>query len=264
MGLKGQLSRGIEQLSELQTLDLSYNKQLTGPLPQSIGNLKKLSHLILAGCSFFGQIPGTIGSLQELVVLSLNSNHLNGVITPSIGNLSKLDWLDLTDNNIEGTIPVSNESSPGLDMLVQCRHLHPSWKEQAHRFNSTSAFQLKCELLDSNKLSGSIPSTLGLVRTLQVVNMRNNSFEVAHFPSWFSALWSLKTLVMEDTQLEGQIPVELFSLPHLETFKLKNNELGGTLEIVTSYSSHLRLIDLQGNLIREIENSTEVKNVQIV
>ncbi|XP_019052683.1 PREDICTED: probable leucine-rich repeat receptor-like protein kinase At5g49770 [Nelumbo nucifera] len=68
MGLEGQLSGDIGALTELQTLDLSYNRGLNGPLPaEAIGSLKKLSNLILVGCSFSGRIPSTIGDLEELV-----------------------------------------------------------------------------------------------------------------------------------------------------------------------------------------------------
>ncbi|KAK9928626.1 hypothetical protein M0R45_025750 [Rubus argutus] len=138
MNLTGTLSGDIQQLAELQILDLSYNKGLTGPLPEEIGSLKKLSSIILVGCSFSGLIPPTIGSLQELVFLSLNSNRFIGKIPTSIGNLSKLYWLDLADNDLDGLIPVSDGGEPGLDMLSHCKHFH----------------------LGMNKLSGPIPSKL--------------------------------------------------------------------------------------------------------
>ncbi|XP_059652118.1 probable leucine-rich repeat receptor-like protein kinase At5g49770 isoform X10 [Cornus florida] len=138
MNLIGQLSGYIQSLSELQTLDLSYNNGLKGSLPSSIGNLKKLSNLILAGCSFSGMIPDSIGSLQQLVFLSLNSNSFSGPIPPSIGNLSNLYWLDLFDNKLSGAIPVSDGITPGLDMLVHTKHFH----------------------FGKNNLSGEIPSQL--------------------------------------------------------------------------------------------------------
>ncbi|GFY94647.1 leucine-rich repeat protein kinase family protein [Actinidia rufa] len=99
-GLTGKLSGDLPSLSELQTLDLSYNKGLTGPLPASIGSLKKLTNL------------------------SLNSNSFTGSIPPEIGYLSNLYWLDLADNMLSGRIPVSDGTTPGLDMLVNTKHFH--------------------------------------------------------------------------------------------------------------------------------------------
>ncbi|GMP63532.1 hypothetical protein CsSME_00025175 [Camellia sinensis var. sinensis] len=122
VGLIGYLSGDIQGLSELQTLDLSYNNGLTGSLPQSIGNLTKLSNLILISCGFSGPIPETIGSLQQLSILSLSSNSFSGPIPPLMGNLFNLYWLDLTGNKLSGTIPISNGSTPGLDKLVKAKH----------------------------------------------------------------------------------------------------------------------------------------------
>lgn len=54
---------------------------------------------------------------------SLNSNGFIGEIPPTIGKLSHLYWLDLADNKLTGTIPVSDGTSPGLDMLLNTKHL---------------------------------------------------------------------------------------------------------------------------------------------
>ncbi|XP_028065359.1 probable leucine-rich repeat receptor-like protein kinase At5g49770 isoform X3 [Camellia sinensis] len=124
MDLTGSLSSDILSLSELQYLDLSNNKGLTGTLPSLIGNLNQLTTF------FFGPIPDSIGSLQQLVFFivcrALNANNFSGPIPPSIGNLSNLSWLDLTENQLNGTIPVSSGSTTGLDMLVKARHLYVS------------------------------------------------------------------------------------------------------------------------------------------
>ncbi|KAK1379281.1 hypothetical protein POM88_026025 [Heracleum sosnowskyi] len=64
---------------------------------------------------------------------------------------------------------------------------------------------------------------------------------------------SLTTLMMERTRLQGEVPVALFSAPQLQTVILRHNQLNGTLDLGTSYSSYLKLVDLQSNSISEIK-----------
>ncbi|XP_073041595.1 leucine-rich repeat receptor protein kinase HPCA1-like [Primulina eburnea] len=299
INLSGQLSSDINNLPELQILDLSYNKEMTGSLPSAMDNLQKLSSLILVGCGFSGAIPPSIGSLRELVYLSLNSNNFIGGIPPSIGSLSKLYWLDLADNKLTGSLPVSDGSTPGLDLLVNAKHFHLGNNQLSGEL-PPQLFNLNLTLihllLENNQLTGKIPPTIGLVKPLEVlrldgnslsgsvpqslndlvsvkdlylannklvgalpnltgmdvlnyVDMSNNSFDATEIPAWFSSLQSLTSLIMENTRLQGQLPVSLFSQPQLQTIVLKNNRINGTLDIGSGYSSQLQVIDLQSNLI---------------
>ncbi|KAL0012956.1 hypothetical protein SO802_000025 [Lithocarpus litseifolius] len=274
MRLSGKLTSEISQLSELKILDLSYNIGITGQLPSSIGNLTKLVILNLIGCSFSGLIPDTIGNLKLLSMLSLNNNSFNGPIPASIGSLSQLYWLDLANNQLEGHLPVSNANAPGLDLLLNAKHFHLENNQLSGNippklFNSSMI--LIHLILRSNKLTGRIPSTLGLVQTLQVIRFDRNSI-TGPVPSNLNNLVnvgelylsnnnlsgpipnltgmnSLNYLEMENTQLQGEVPVSLFSLPNLQSVLLKNNQLNGYLNISTANSSQLQLIDLQNNLI---------------
>ncbi|KAL6329194.1 hypothetical protein AAG906_014803 [Vitis piasezkii] len=224
MGLKGGLSGDLDQLSELQILDLSYNKNLTGNIPASIGSLKKLTNLILVGCSFSGPIPDTIGSLTELVFLSLNSNSFSGGIPPSIGNLSKLYWLDLADNQLTGTIPISNGSTPGLDKLTHTKHFHFGKNRLSGSIPPklfSSNMILIHLLLESNRLTGSIPSTLGLVKTLEVVRLDGNSLS-GPVPSNLNNLTEVKELFLSNNKLTGTVP-DLTGMNSLNYMDMSNN-----------------------------------------
>uniref|UniRef100_A0A2N9I1Z8 non-specific serine/threonine protein kinase n=1 Tax=Fagus sylvatica TaxID=28930 RepID=A0A2N9I1Z8_FAGSY len=285
MNLIGQLSEDIGSLSELQTLDLSYNVDMKGPLPPEIGSLKKLSTLCLSGSGFTGPMPSTIGSLQQLVILSLNSNRFNGTIPNSIGNLSKLNYLDLSNNTLEGSIPVSVGINPGLDMLLQAKHFHLGKNKLSGtippRLFSSNMILIHV-LFDNNNLNGSIPSSLGFVQTLEMVrfdrnslsgplpsnlnnltnvnelslsnnnltgamvnltgmnslsnlDMSNNSFNASDFPPWIASLPSLITLKMERTQLQGQVLVDLFSRPYLQTVLEDNPVCEQTNQVAESY-----------------------------
>ncbi|XVE89310.1 hypothetical protein DITRI_Ditri19aG0192200 [Diplodiscus trichospermus] len=314
INLEGELSGDISSLSELQQLDLSNNKRLTGPLPGSIGNLKKLTNLILVGCGFNGPIPDAIGSLSQLRFLSLTSNNFVGRIPPSIGNLLNLTWLDLADNQLEGEIPVSNGSTPGLDMLIHAKHFHCGKNKLSGPVPSElfhSDMILIHVLFDSNQLSGSLPSTLGLVQTLEVVRFDNNSldghlpsnlnnltslhelrlsnnrltgplpnlagmyslstlylssnnFDFSDVPTWFPTLMSLTTLMMEYTQLEGEVPAKFFTLYNLQNVSLKGNRLNGTLEIGPGFSSQLHMIDLRDNRISHLNITPRTHSFELL
>ncbi|XP_057989044.1 leucine-rich repeat receptor protein kinase HPCA1-like [Hevea brasiliensis] len=257
MGLKGQLSGYISDLQELQTIDLSYNKDLGGPLPTSIGSLKKLENLIMVGCGFFGPIPDSIGSLQQLVFF--------GQIPPSIGNLSQLFWLDLTDNKLEGPIPISTGTTPGLDMLIKTKHFHLGKNQLSGRIPPelfSSDMRLKHVLFDSNKLTGSIPSTLGLVQTLEVVRLDRNSL-TGPVPSNLNKLTNVSDLFLSNNKLSGPLP-NLTGMNILSYLDMSNNSFDAsnfppwisTLQSLTTlYWNKLRdrsqLIDLRNNLIAE-------------
>lgn len=75
---------------------------------------------------------------------SLNSNKFVGTIPPSVGKLSKLYWLDMADNQLTGTLPVSKGGTPGLDMLLDTKHLYVS----SHPFHSIFITLFGFHLLD--------------------------------------------------------------------------------------------------------------------
>ncbi|KAG5549939.1 hypothetical protein RHGRI_015041 [Rhododendron griersonianum] len=204
--------------------DLSYNKGLTGPIPPSIGNLKKLTNLILIGSGFSGPIPGTIGSLQQLVMLSLNSNSFSGPIPAQLGNLSNLYWLDLADNKLSGAIPVSDATTPGLDMLTNAKHFHFGKNQLSGEIPSqlfSSEMTLKHVLFENNSLSGSIPSTLGLVQTLEVLRLDRNSL-TGPVPSNLNNLVNVNELFLSNNQLTGPLP-NLTSMSVLNYMDMSNN-----------------------------------------
>uniref|UniRef100_A0A804KKG7 non-specific serine/threonine protein kinase n=1 Tax=Musa acuminata subsp. malaccensis TaxID=214687 RepID=A0A804KKG7_MUSAM len=177
MGIKGTLSGDIGQLGELKTLDLSYNSELGGPLPPNIANLRKITTLILAGCSFSGNIPDELGSLVNLSYLALNSNQFTGSIPASLGKLSNLYWFDVADNQLSGSLPISTKTSPGLDQLVHTKHFHFNKNQLSGsipEYLFSSDMTLLHVLFDGNKFTGEIPASIGLVQTLEVLRLDRN------------------------------------------------------------------------------------------
>lgn len=224
MGLKGKLTGDIGQLTELRSLDLSFNRGLTGPLSPHIGDLSKLNILILAGCGFSGNIPDALGNLSELSFLALNSNNFTGKIPPSLGKLSKLYWLDLADNQLTGPIPVSTSTTPGLDLLLKAKHFHFN-KNQLSGSIPTKLFSSEMILIhilfDGNNLSGTIPSTLVLVQTVEVLRLDRNI-------------------------LRGEVPSNLNNLTNINELNLAHNKFTGPLPDLTGMDT-LNYVDLSNN-----------------
>ncbi|KAK9056039.1 hypothetical protein SSX86_027126 [Deinandra increscens subsp. villosa] len=310
MSLVGQLVGDIGGLTELTSLDLSFNSGLTGPISPRIGDLENLDTLILMGCSFTGSIPSELGNLKELSFLALNTNNLTGQIPPSLGYLSKLYWLDLAENQLSGSIPFSTVTSPGLDMLKQANHFHFNQNKLSGAippqiFNKDMA--LIHVLFDGNQFSGRIPDSIGTVTTLEVlrldrnalegevpptlnkltnlgelylgynnlsgplpdlsgmnaltyVDLSNNSFQESDPPLWFSTLPSLTTIIMESGTLKGKLPEALFGISGIQQVSLKNNNLNDTLDMGSSISASLQVVDLQNNNIENVTLSSEYKN----
>ncbi|XP_074309242.1 leucine-rich repeat receptor protein kinase HPCA1-like isoform X4 [Silene latifolia] len=224
VGLTGQLSGDLVSLSELQTLDLSYNIGLTGSLPPNIGQLAKLTILILIGCGFSGTIPDSIGSLQQLTDLSLNSNKFSGQVPASIGKLKELYWLDLSDNKLSGSIPVSDGTNPGLDLLVNAKHFHFGINQLSGTIPDrlfSSDMTLIHLLFDNNNFTGMIPSTLGLVQTLQAVRLDRNKLG-GHIPSNLKDLTDVNELVLSNNDFSGPVP-DLTGMNNLNYVDMSNN-----------------------------------------
>ncbi|KAJ4834810.1 hypothetical protein Tsubulata_013978, partial [Turnera subulata] len=193
MGITGTLSGDIGDLLQLQTL---YVSSFLIDFPPAVTRLATLCCRIMdlsQNQGLKGPLPASIVNLNNLQTLSLASNNFIGPIPPSIGNLSNLYLLDLTDNKLNGTIPVSSETSPGLDLLLNARHLR----------------------LDRNSFGGPILLNFTSLTNLSELYLSNNKFTGA-MPD-LSGMNLLTYVIMERTQLQGPIPDTLFSPAQLQS-----------------------------------------------
>ncbi|KAL7612008.1 hypothetical protein Lser_V15G06494 [Lactuca serriola] len=270
MQLTGGLPGDIGQLVELQYLALSYNPGLTGSLTPAIGNLGKLTNLVLVGCSFSGPIPDTIGNLPRLIILSLNSNRFTGSIPASIGNLKNLYWLDLTDNQLTGNIPVSDGIKPGLDMLTHAKHFHLGDNQLSGNIPPQifhSNMSLLHLLLENNKFTGPIPSTLGLVRSLEVVRLDRNAL-TGDVPSNINNLINVTEMFLSYNKLSGLVP-NLTGMNVLNYLDLSNNKFGpsdipswfSTLKSLTTLK--MQNTNLRGQLPAALFEIPQLQNVDL-
>ncbi|KAE8735891.1 putative LRR receptor-like serine/threonine-protein kinase [Hibiscus syriacus] len=123
--------------------------------------------------------------------------------------------------------------------------------------------------LPNCRLLGSIPSDLGMIQYLEILDLSNNSFNgslplsifnatqlrsldlsnnsISGFiPETIGRLRNLQSLNLSDNALTGDLPATLTNIQNLTVVSLKNNYLSGNLP--TGFQS-LQVLDLSSNLI---------------
>ena len=105
---------------------------------------------VLGNNTLDGQLPSEFGELKSLAILVLDNNTLTGSIPTQIGNLTQLQSLAL------GKIKLKQFNVSVLWILVMVN----IW------MNLTCAICLCMFAKGNNKLSGSIPSEIGTIKSL--------------------------------------------------------------------------------------------------
>ena len=78
--------------------------------------------------------------------------------------------------------------------------------------------------LRNNGLSGEIPSGIGLLTALEIMQLRENLL-VSSIPSEVGLLTALTDLNIRDNKMTGDIPSELYGLMNLGSFNIGNTVL---------------------------------------
>ncbi|RDX66876.1 LRR receptor-like serine/threonine-protein kinase GSO1, partial [Mucuna pruriens] len=175
----------------------------------------------------------------SLVDLQLESNHLKGPIPDVFASMSSLEYLDLSDNELEGSIPNSFQNLCKL--------------KEIYLFSNTLIDQLQ-DLMD--KLSCAKNS-------LELLQLSNNSF-TGLFPD-IAKFTSLKNFYVNSNKLNGTLPESLGTLPHLSSFDISFNNLSGPLPDFSGLPS-LQILSLSHNKINGIfpESIGNLSNLKIL
>ncbi|XVF36366.1 hypothetical protein REPUB_Repub19eG0052600 [Reevesia pubescens] len=275
--LAGSISPHIGNLSFLRSIQLQDN-QLSGSLPDQLGNLFRLRVLNLSSNSLVGVIPPNISKLSELTVLDLMTNKITGgvptdidrlvklqvlnlgrnlftgTIPPSVANLSSLETLDLGTNNLTGIIPTDLSRLRNLKVLdLTINYLTGTVPSSIYNMSSLVTLALA-----SNQLWGRIPYNVGdTLPNLLVFNFCINKF-TGTIPGSLHNLTNIKIIRMAHNLLEGTVPPGLGNLPFLEMYNIGFNKIVNTgedgLGFITSLtnSSRLKFLAFDGNLFEGV------------
>ncbi|KAL6626756.1 hypothetical protein ACP70R_030482 [Stipagrostis hirtigluma subsp. patula] len=248
-GLSGDIPASLGRLRRLHAIDLS-NNAFSGEVPVNLSSCTSLTIMILSFNQLHGHVPLELGDkLARLRVLNLQNNSLTGFIPASLANLSSLIILSLAFNHLEGIIP------PGLGGIVGLQKLHLGYNhlsgEPPHSLYNLSSLQwLKLQL---NNFHGSIPADIGSrFPSMLVLNFAANQF-TGSIPSSLSNLTTLQQLILAQNRLSGYVPHTLGNLRALKALYLLDNMLeakdSAGWEFITSLSncSKLQELDISEN-----------------
>ncbi|KAL6336596.1 hypothetical protein AAG906_025601 [Vitis piasezkii] len=269
-GLNGTFPEKIFQVPTLQILDLSNNRLLEGSLPEfpqnrsldslvlsdtkfsgkvpdSIGNLKRLTRIELARCNFRGSIPNSMANLTQLVYMDLSGNAFSGPV-PSFSLSKNLTRIDLSHNHLAGQILSSHWY--GLENLVTLdlrnNSLNGSLPMHLQVFSVLDTLDLS-----SNNLEGPIPVSVFDLKRLNILDLSSNKFNGTVELSSFQKLGNLTNLSLSYNNLSINASVGNPTLPllsNLTTLKLASCKLTTLPDLSTQ--SKLTHLDLSDNQIR--------------
>ncbi|XP_010034664.1 receptor-like protein EIX2 [Eucalyptus grandis] len=228
--------------SKLENLDLG-NNQLSGNLPDSLGNLKKLRYLQFSSNSFQGSIPRTIGNSSSLKEFYIADNGMSG-IPESFGQLSTLVAVDLSENLWEGVVTERhlanlssltdlnlNKLSPNISLAF---NIAPGW---------IPPFKLRYLNIRSCQLGPEFPTWLRNQNDLKTVVLKNARIS-GTIPEWFLQLnLQLDELGVAYNQLTGKPPTSLTFVDDQSNVALSSNSYEGPLPMWSSNVTTLYLRD---------------------
>ncbi|XP_045813915.1 probable LRR receptor-like serine/threonine-protein kinase At3g47570 [Trifolium pratense] len=245
-------------LPNLQMFLIGENN-FSGHIPTSIANASTLTKFDIVKNHFLGQLSN-LGKLQSVRVLSLGYNNLGDNSTKdleflnSLTNCSKLQMLQLSNNNFGGSLQNSiGNLSTTLDQL----HFGVNQIYGQIPIELGNLINLSLLTLDYNKFQGTIPTTFGKFRKIQILELYGNNLSGV-IPSFIGNLSQVYALGLDENMFEGNIPPNIGNCQKLQYLTLSQNNLKGVIPLeifnISSLSNTLDLShnSLSGSLPKEV------------
>ncbi|CAL4962784.1 unnamed protein product [Urochloa decumbens] len=190
-------------LSNLEVLDLSYNKFNTSLQHNWFMCLTTIKMLLISHCGWSGPIPDALGNMSNLENIDLRFNYLTGNIPATLEKLCNLQQLSLVYNNINDDLTNFMERLPKCSWSKLC-------KLNLHRANLTGQLPIWIGNLTSlsyldlarNMLSGHVPNGIGALSNLTYLSLSLNNFSGVLSKEHFTSLVNLKFLNLTQNSLK--------------------------------------------------------------
>lgn len=230
----------LRSQKRVEYLDLS-NASISDSVPHWFWDeiSSRLLHLNVSFNQLKGHLPSQL-NVPLFADVDLSSNLFEGSISLPVG----VELLDLSNNKLSGPIPENvGISLPNLVFLsLSGNEITGEIPTSVGNMESLGVIDLS-----SNKLSGNIPASIGNCSYLKVLDLSNNNLS-GNIPADLGQLSRLQTLHLSGNKLSGEIPSALHNLSSLETLDLGNNRLIGRLpHWIGKGLENLRILSLRSN-----------------
>uniref|UniRef100_A0A175YM57 non-specific serine/threonine protein kinase n=1 Tax=Daucus carota subsp. sativus TaxID=79200 RepID=A0A175YM57_DAUCS len=248
--LSGNIPGELGKLRNLKVLDLTVNG-LTGTVPSEIYNLSSLVKLAVASNLLWGEIPYDVGvKLPNLLIFNFCSNYnFTGRIPGSLHNLTNIQVIRMAHNLLVGTVPPGLGNLPFLHMYnIGFNKIHnPPDDDLSFITSLANSTRLNHLAIDGNAFKGVIPESIGnLSKVLSNLYIGKNHIH-GEIPSTIGLLSSLTLLDLNDNFISGKIPEAISHLQELQILGLARNRLSGIIPNSLGNLRKLNKIDLSGN-----------------
>ncbi|CAD5183519.1 unnamed protein product, partial [Musa acuminata subsp. malaccensis] len=234
-------------LTDIATLDLSLNSNITSAMLRWLSNATSLENLLLSGCGSLTieSLQVALGALLNLKELDLSFNSLKGEILEILNNVSSsgLKHLDLRWNQLSGDIP--RGSLRDLEYLDLSTNLIVDVHILASLGNLTNLRHLD---LGYNLISGEIPPTVGDAVRLEYLYLSYNGI-IGKIPQSMGNLSNLLELHLSGNKIVGWIPPSIGNLSNLLELHLSGNKIVGWIPPSIGNLTNLVYLDLSRNNI---------------
>uniref|UniRef100_A0A5B7AXY5 non-specific serine/threonine protein kinase n=1 Tax=Davidia involucrata TaxID=16924 RepID=A0A5B7AXY5_DAVIN len=238
----------VGKLTGLVSLGLGDNEYDEGEIPESLGNLKKLTWLYLGGSNLRGTIPESIFELKALETLDISKNKISGNFPKSISKLQNLYKIELFKNNLTGEIPPEFGNLTLLQEVdISANQMYGKLPLEIGNLKKLTVFQLfennfsgelpsgfgdlhhlKAISIYRNNFSGEFPENFGRFSPLNSVDISENKFS-GGFPKYLCENGSLQFLLALDNNFSGELPDTYAACKSLERFRINQNHLSGKI-----------------------------------